>query len=173
MRLVRHSGLKFFVVACIVELHLAQIRPYQFNEVSQSLAELSKGFYGHWKDGKWVRAAISARYRNRLRKETLLSGEEWAYDKPRKEMKPKMKGHKCDRLAAAKRARTEELMKKMPQMLFDMKVSLKKLFQSDSQVGGKVEFYGGLREELLPMEESDIGQGGDEGARVGLICLAE
>ncbi|KAI5055667.1 hypothetical protein GOP47_0029188 [Adiantum capillus-veneris] len=88
---------------------------------SQSLAELSKDFYGHWKDGKWVRAAISGRYRNRLRKETLLSGEEWSYDKPRKEMKPKMKGHKCDRIAAEKRARTEELMKKMPQMLFDHK----------------------------------------------------
>ncbi|KAH7447774.1 hypothetical protein KP509_01G120700 [Ceratopteris richardii] len=92
---------------------------------SQSLEELSKGFYGCWKDGKWVRPAISARYRNRLRKETLLSGEEWPYDKPRKEMKPKMKGHKCDRLAAEKRARTEELMKKMPQMLFDYKINRK------------------------------------------------
>ncbi|KAH7447775.1 hypothetical protein KP509_01G120700 [Ceratopteris richardii] len=91
---------------------------------SQSLEELSKGFYGCWKDGKWVRPAISARYRNRLRKETLLSGEEWPYDKPRKEMKPKMKGHKCDRLAAEKRARTEELMKKMPQMLFDYKMKI-------------------------------------------------
>jgi hypothetical protein len=44
-------------------------------KASQSLEELAKGFYGHWKDRKWVPAAISARYRARLRKETLLSGQ--------------------------------------------------------------------------------------------------
>lgn len=90
-------------------------------QATKSLEELAKGFYGHWKDGKWVRAAITARYRARLRKETLMAGGEWPYDRPRKEMKVKMKGHKCDRIAAEKRARTEELMKKMPQMLFDFK----------------------------------------------------
>uniref|UniRef100_J3M3D2 Uncharacterized protein n=2 Tax=Oryza brachyantha TaxID=4533 RepID=J3M3D2_ORYBR len=36
-------------------------------------------------------------------------------------MRTKRKGHKCDRIAAEKRANTVELMKKMPQMLLDYK----------------------------------------------------
>lgn len=83
--------------------------------------ELSKGVWGYFEKGRWQQLAISARYRARLRRDVLLAGEDWPYDPPRKEMKIKMKGHKCDRIAAEKRANTAEIMKKMPQMLLDYK----------------------------------------------------
>lgn len=83
--------------------------------------ELAKGVYGYWQKGRWTPLAITARHRARLRKETLLAGGEWPYDAPRKPMKTRQKGHKVDREAALKRARTAELMEKMPQMLAEMK----------------------------------------------------
>ncbi|KAL3676089.1 hypothetical protein R1sor_026037 [Riccia sorocarpa] len=84
-------------------------------------AELAKGVHGYWANGRWKPLAISARHRAKIRKETLLSGGEWPYDAPRKEMKTFMKGHKVDRLAEQKRAKTAELMERMPQMLAEMK----------------------------------------------------
>ncbi|KAH9310758.1 hypothetical protein KI387_025793 [Taxus chinensis] len=86
--------------------------------------ELSKGVWGYMQDGRWKPLAISARHRAKLRKEVLLAGEDWPYDPPRKEMRNVMKGHKCDRISAEKRANTAELMKQMPQMLLDYKVTL-------------------------------------------------
>ncbi|CAN6485905.1 unnamed protein product [Victoria cruziana] len=83
--------------------------------------ELAKGVWGYWHLGAWKPLAISGRRRARLRKEVLLAGEDWPYDPPRKEMRNKRKGHKCDRVAAEKRANTAELMRKMPQMLLDYK----------------------------------------------------
>lgn len=83
--------------------------------------ELAKGVHGFWEKGRWTPLAISARHRAKIRKETLLAGGEWPYDAPRKPERTKMKGHKVDREAALKRARTVELMEKMPQMLADMK----------------------------------------------------
>ncbi|OAY67417.1 hypothetical protein ACMD2_00389 [Ananas comosus] len=84
-------------------------------------SELAKGVWGYWELGAWKPLALSARKRARLRKEVLLAGEEWPYDPPRGEMRNKRKGHKCDRIAAEKRANTAELMKKMPEMLLDYK----------------------------------------------------
>ncbi|CAH1435426.1 unnamed protein product [Lactuca virosa] len=81
--------------------------------------ELSKGVWGYWQLGAWKPLGISARRRARLRKEVLLAGQDWPFDPERKEMRTKRKGHKCDRISAEKRANTEELMKKMPQMLAD------------------------------------------------------
>ncbi|KAK9164558.1 hypothetical protein Syun_005460 [Stephania yunnanensis] len=83
--------------------------------------ELSKGVWGYWELGAWKPLGISGRRRARLRKEVLLAGQDWPYDPPRKEMKTKRKGHKCDRVSAEKRANTAELMKKMPEMLLDYK----------------------------------------------------
>uniref|UniRef100_A0A6N2KFC2 Uncharacterized protein n=1 Tax=Salix viminalis TaxID=40686 RepID=A0A6N2KFC2_SALVM len=57
-----------------------------------------------------------ARRRARLRKEVLLAGEGWPYDPERKEMGTKMKGHKCDRIAAERRAKTAKLMEQMPEI---------------------------------------------------------
>jgi hypothetical protein len=84
-------------------------------------SELAKGVHGYWANGRWTPLAISARHRARLRKETLLSGGEWHYDAVRREPRTRMKGHKVDREAAIKRARTVELMEKMPQLLAEMK----------------------------------------------------
>ncbi|CAM6103003.1 unnamed protein product [Calypogeia fissa] len=84
-------------------------------------SELAKGVHGYWANGRWKPLAISARHRAKLRKETLLAGEDWPYDAPRKEMKTRIKGHKVDRIAAEKRAKTAELMEKMPQMLAEAK----------------------------------------------------
>uniref|UniRef100_A0A6N2LNJ7 Uncharacterized protein n=1 Tax=Salix viminalis TaxID=40686 RepID=A0A6N2LNJ7_SALVM len=61
------------------------------------------------------------RRRARLRKEVLLAGEDWPYDPERKEMRTKMKGHKCDRIAAERRANTAKLMEQMPEMLLAYK----------------------------------------------------
>lgn len=84
-------------------------------------SELAIGVHGYWAAGRWKPLAISARHRARLRKETLLAGGDWPYDAPRKEMKTRIKGHKVDRLAEQKRAKTAELMEKMPQMLAEAK----------------------------------------------------
>ncbi|KAK4359445.1 hypothetical protein RND71_021674 [Anisodus tanguticus] len=81
--------------------------------------ELSKGVWGYWELGAWKPLGISARHRARLRKEVVLAGQDWPYDPERKEMKTKQKGHKCDRISAEKRAKTAELMQKMPEMLAD------------------------------------------------------
>uniref|UniRef100_A0A2P2J817 Uncharacterized protein MANES_18G126800 n=2 Tax=Rhizophora mucronata TaxID=61149 RepID=A0A2P2J817_RHIMU len=83
--------------------------------------ELSKGVWGYWHLGAWTPLHISARRRARLRKEVLLAGEDWPYDPERKEMRTKMKGHKCDRIAAEKREKTGKLMEQMPAMLLDYK----------------------------------------------------
>ncbi|GMH29628.1 hypothetical protein Nepgr_031471 [Nepenthes gracilis] len=97
--------------------------------------ELAKGVWGYWELGAWKPLAVSARHRARIRKEALLAGEDWPYDPKRKEMRTKRKGHKCDRIAAAKRANTVELMKKMPQMLLDYKKRRweKKMKEEDSK----------------------------------------
>ncbi|GAB2293952.1 hypothetical protein Dimus_028166 [Dionaea muscipula] len=97
--------------------------------------ELSKGVWGYWELGAWKPLGISGRRRARLRKEVLLAGEDWPYDPERKEMRVKMKGHKCDRISAQKRANTVELMKKMPQMLLDYKKRRweKKMKEEDSK----------------------------------------
>ncbi|KAH7302755.1 hypothetical protein KP509_23G085800 [Ceratopteris richardii] len=50
-------------------------------------------------------------------------------------MKPRMNGHNCDHLAAEKQARTEELMKKMPQMLFGYKLHRVLGFNQSQQSG--------------------------------------
>ncbi|CAK9143846.1 unnamed protein product [Ilex paraguariensis] len=81
--------------------------------------ELFKGVWGYWELGAWKPLGFSARHRAPLRKEVLLAGEDWSYDPEKKEMRTKRKGHKCDRIAAEKRANTEELMQKMPQMVAD------------------------------------------------------
>ena len=48
--------------------------------------------------GTWHKPAISAKNLARLRREALLAGEEWPYDKPAAEVKRrKPKGHKHDR----------------------------------------------------------------------------
>ncbi|CAA7390526.1 unnamed protein product [Spirodela intermedia] len=97
---------------------------YQYpwrEKLSKYKDELSKGVWGYWELGAWKPLSLSARQRARLRKEVLLAGEDWPYDPPRKEMRDKRKGHKCDRISAEKRANTAELMKKMPQMLLDYK----------------------------------------------------
>ncbi|CAI5970934.1 unnamed protein product [Closterium sp. NIES-64] len=69
-------------------------------QVVKAVAELAQRLRPSFVNGKWRGAAISAKNRARLRRETLLSGEEWPYDAPRKEMKTKIKGHKHDKEAA-------------------------------------------------------------------------
>nr|KJB33930.1 hypothetical protein B456_006G039100 [Gossypium raimondii] len=51
----------------------------------------------------------------------LLAGQDWSYDPEEKEMRSKMKGHKCDRIAAERRENTANLMQKMPEMLLAYK----------------------------------------------------
>ncbi|PHT59575.1 hypothetical protein CQW23_01938 [Capsicum baccatum] len=55
--------------------------------------------------------------RARLRKEVVPAGQDWPYDSTRKVIRTKQKGHKCDRISAEKRAKTAELMQKMPERL--------------------------------------------------------
>ena len=98
------------------------IGAYQYpwrEKLAKHKDELAKGVWGYWELGAWKPLGISARHRARIRKEVLLAGEDWPYDPARKEMRSKRKGHKCDRIAAQKRAHTAELMEKMPQMLAD------------------------------------------------------
>ncbi|KDP37788.1 hypothetical protein JCGZ_06690 [Jatropha curcas] len=83
--------------------------------------ELSKGVWGYWNLGAWTPLHISARRRARLRKEVLLAGEDWPYDPERKEMRTKIKGHKCDKISAEKRENTAKLMQRMPDMLLAYK----------------------------------------------------
>ncbi|XP_057422353.1 uncharacterized protein LOC130716166 [Lotus japonicus] len=99
--------------------------------------ELAKGVWGYWELGAWKPLSISARRRAQLRKEVLLAGEDWPYDPERKEMKTKRKGHKCDRIAAEKRANTARLMEKMPEMLLEHKKRkwLKKMKEEDKEKG--------------------------------------
>ncbi|XVF50969.1 hypothetical protein PTKIN_Ptkin04bG0146200 [Pterospermum kingtungense] len=97
---------------------------YQYpwrEKLAKYKAELSKGVWGYWELGAWKPLGISARRRARLRKEVLLAGQGWPYDPERKEMRTKMKGHKCDRIAAEKRENTANLMQKMPEMLLAYK----------------------------------------------------
>lgn len=91
------------------------------DKLTKYKAELSKGVWGYWELGAWKPLGISARRRARLRKEVLTAGEDWPFDPERKEMRTKMKGHKCDRIAAEKRANTAKLMEKMPEMLLAYK----------------------------------------------------
>ncbi|KAJ9167378.1 hypothetical protein P3X46_022036 [Hevea brasiliensis] len=97
--------------------------------------ELSKGVWGYWNLGAWTPLHISARRRARLRKEVLLAGEDWPYDPERKEMRNKMKGHKCDRISAEKRENTAKLMQKMPDMLLAYKKRIweKKMKEEDKK----------------------------------------
>ncbi|XP_020594487.1 uncharacterized protein LOC110034578, partial [Phalaenopsis equestris] len=97
---------------------------YQFTwkeKLASYKNEFSKGVWGYWELGAWKPLALSARKRAAIRKEVLLAGEVWPYDPPKKEMRNKRKGHKCDRVSAEKRAHTAELMKKMPDILLDYK----------------------------------------------------
>ncbi|KAK8615034.1 hypothetical protein V6N13_068820 [Hibiscus sabdariffa] len=97
---------------------------YQYpwrEKLAKYKVELSKGVWGYWELGAWKPLGISARRRARLRKETLLAGQDWPYDPERKEMRTKMKGHKCDRISAEKRENTANLMLKMPEMLLAYK----------------------------------------------------
>ncbi|KAG6532728.1 hypothetical protein ZIOFF_006578 [Zingiber officinale] len=106
---------------------VAVAKGYQYTwreKLAKHKDELAKGVWGYWELGAWKPLAISARKRARLRKEVLIAGEDWPYDPPRKEMRNKRKGHKCDRVSAEKRAHTAELMKKMPDMLLAYKVSI-------------------------------------------------
>ncbi|PKA59225.1 hypothetical protein AXF42_Ash001318 [Apostasia shenzhenica] len=99
-------------------------RSYQFTwkeKLAKYKSELSKGVCGYWELGAWKPLGLSARKRAAIRKEVLLAGEVWPYDPPKKEMRNKRKGHKCDRVAAEKRAHTAEIMKKMPEMLLGYK----------------------------------------------------
>ncbi|KAK8934236.1 hypothetical protein KSP39_PZI014799 [Platanthera zijinensis] len=99
---------------------------YQFtwkDKIAKYKSELAKGVWGYWKLGAWTPLALSARKRAAIRREALLAGEDWPYDPPKKEQRTKRKGHKCDRVSAEKRARTAELMQKMPEMLLAYKVS--------------------------------------------------
>lgn len=100
------------------------VAEYQYpwkEKLAKHKNELSKGVWGYWHLGAWTPLHISARRRARLRKEVLLAGQEWPYDPERKEMKIKMKGHKCDRISAEKRAKTVELMAQMPEKLLAYK----------------------------------------------------
>ncbi|KAK9017853.1 hypothetical protein V6N11_000854 [Hibiscus sabdariffa] len=97
---------------------------YQYpwrEKLAKYKVEFSKGVWGYWELGAWKPLWISARRRARLRKEMLLAGQDWPYDPERKEMRTKMKGHKCDRIAAEKRENTANLMLKMPEMLLAYK----------------------------------------------------
>ncbi|XP_020693793.1 uncharacterized protein LOC110107761 [Dendrobium catenatum] len=113
-------------------------RSYQFTwkeKLARYKDELSNGVWGYWELGAWKPLALSARKRAAIRKEVLLAEEVWPYDPPKKEMRNKRKGHKCDRVAAEKRAHTSELMKKMPEMLLDYKKRRweKKMKQEDAK----------------------------------------
>ncbi|KAH0470010.1 hypothetical protein IEQ34_001568 [Dendrobium chrysotoxum] len=80
-------------------------RSYQFTwkeKLARYKDELSNGVWGYWELGAWKPLALSARKRAAIRKEVLLAGEVWPYDPPKKEMRNKRKGHKCDRVAAEK-----------------------------------------------------------------------
>ncbi|KAF9662073.1 hypothetical protein SADUNF_Sadunf18G0015500 [Salix dunnii] len=83
--------------------------------------ELSKDVWGHWNLEACTPLRMSARRRARLRKEVLIAGEGWPYDPERIEMRTKMKGHKCDGIAAERRAKTAKLMEQMPEMLLAYK----------------------------------------------------
>ncbi|EFJ32825.1 hypothetical protein SELMODRAFT_69602, partial [Selaginella moellendorffii] len=81
--------------------------------------ELKKGVWGYWEDHRWKPLQISARQRAKIKREVLLAGGDWPYDKPRKEMRNVMKGHKGDRISAERRKTTAEIMQRMPQMVAD------------------------------------------------------
>ncbi|KAF9667331.1 hypothetical protein SADUNF_Sadunf15G0011700 [Salix dunnii] len=100
------------------------VAEYQYpwkEKLAKHKNELCKGVWGYWNLGAWTPLHISGRRRARLRKEVLLAGEDWPYDPERKEMRTKMKGHKCDRIAAERRANTAKLMEQMPEMLLAYK----------------------------------------------------
>ncbi|GBG71561.1 hypothetical protein CBR_g8977 [Chara braunii] len=90
-------------------------------QLAAGLKRLAAKVKPTWFNGKFVGTDMSAKNIARVRRQVLLVGEEWPYDKPRKEMKTRVKGHKVDRIAQAKREKTKELMEQMPQLLADMK----------------------------------------------------
>ncbi|XWS37989.1 hypothetical protein CRYUN_Cryun19dG0092000 [Craigia yunnanensis] len=97
--------------------------------------KLAKGVWGYWELGAWKPLGISARRRARLRKEALLAGQDWPYDPERKEMRTKMKAHKCDRIAAEKRENTASLIQKMPEMFLAYK---KRRWEKTTKEGEKL-----------------------------------
>ncbi|KAL3574788.1 hypothetical protein D5086_022889 [Populus alba] len=116
------------------------VSEYQYpwkEKLAQHKNELSKGVWGYWKLGAWTPLHISARRRARLRKEVLLAEEDWPYDPERKEMRTKMKGHKCDRIAAERRANTAKLMEQMPEMLLAYKKRVQRTYQCVTDSGNK------------------------------------
>lgn len=77
-------------------------------------------------NGLWRKPAISAKNVARLRRESLLAGEQWQFEeekKPRPYKKPK--GHKVDRLKQIRLVEIEENMKNMPQKIAKYRESQK------------------------------------------------
>ncbi|XP_021297312.1 uncharacterized protein LOC110426430 [Herrania umbratica] len=114
----------FFMAGKAAQSVVKAMGEYQYpwrEKLAKYKVELSKGVWGYWELGAWKPLGISARRRARLRKEVLLAGQDWPYDPQRKEMRTKMKGHKCDRISAEKRENTANLMQKMPEMLLAYK----------------------------------------------------
>ncbi|CAI7862581.1 unnamed protein product [Closterium sp. NIES-54] len=112
---IRHQGGSF------QEAEAAMASSGAGQQVVKAVAELAQRLRPSFVNGKWRGAAISAKNRARLRRETLLAGEEWPYDAPRKEMKTKIKGHKHDKEAAVRQEKIAENMAKMPELLEQMK----------------------------------------------------
>mmetsp|Transcript_39130 Transcript_39130/g.124556 ORF Transcript_39130/g.124556 Transcript_39130/m.124556 type:complete len:126 (+) Transcript_39130:1292-1669(+) len=83
----------------------------------QLLAKLGEAAFQRYKlpNGKWMQAPISARYKARLRVETIKAGGEWNYDaEPKKSpFDRQLKGHKHVKLKAL---REENIAKNMAEM---------------------------------------------------------
>lgn len=87
--------------------------------MAQWLAKLgAEAFKPQKVNGVWRKAVLSPLAAARLRKQYILEGREWPYEKPPSEPKPiKCKGHKHDKLKAQRVATIEKNMEEMPQRI--------------------------------------------------------
>mmetsp|Transcript_36428 Transcript_36428/g.102901 ORF Transcript_36428/g.102901 Transcript_36428/m.102901 type:complete len:122 (-) Transcript_36428:82-447(-) len=77
-------------------------------------------------NGKWRKASISAKNAAKLRREDLLAGKEWPYEKPHKEVVPKPpKGHKRHKEEAARAKKVEENLATMDEKIAQYRESRK------------------------------------------------
>ncbi|PSC70680.1 hypothetical protein C2E20_5883 [Micractinium conductrix] len=77
------------------------------------------------KGGAWIKPSISAKNVARLRREALVAGEEWTYDKPAAEpaKRRRPKGHKHDREKPLREAAIQAKLAEADKRIADYRVA--------------------------------------------------
>eukprot|EP00884_Botryococcus_braunii_P000586 jgi/Botrbrau1/10528/Bobra.7_1s0009.1 len=83
----------------------------------------------HLVGGSWHKPIISGRIAALLRKKELLAGRPWPYEKESTQKKPfgfkRFKGHKVDKLSAARKEEIAKNMEEMPAKIAAYRESMK------------------------------------------------